>query len=53
MKALYRATVELGQGLTRVWHEEGSSSEAVHDNIMKILDNCLVEWTRIEVELES
>jgi len=51
MRNLYRVTVELNQGGTRVWYERGNSVSSIQNNIIKILDNCLVDWKEIDVTL--
>ena len=51
MKFTYRVMVTLPGGNLRVWYEEGNSSEKISDNILKVLDNCLVDYERVEVDL--
>ena len=53
MTFIYRVIVELDQGGTRVWYEEGNDSQVIQDGIIKILDNCLVDWKSIDVRLGS
>ena len=50
MKTLFRVIVDLNQGGTRVWYEEGKSAQAVQDGSVKILDNCLVDWKEVDVQ---
>lgn len=51
MKNQYRVMVTLRGKTPRVWYESGNDPWKVHNNIVKVLDNCLVDYERVEVEL--
>ena len=42
-----------GDERRRVWYEKGSSSTSISDKVCRVLDNCLVDYTRLEVDLQD
>ena len=42
-----------GDERRRVWYEKGSCAQRVSDNVLRVLDSCLVDYTRLEVDLND